>query len=173
MYMKQLFSPWRSQYIAGINSNENTGSNFMEDASRIISIPDYNNLVVYRSEYTFVMMNRFPYNAGHLMVIPIRKVSTLSDMNIVELADLSKILQLSERVLQRVYTPQGINIGANIGAAAGAGVPDYLHFHVLPRWNGDTNFLPVLADVKIISESFEDSFNKIAAAFLSESNSEE
>jgi len=110
-------------------------------------------------------MNRFPYNAGHLLISPTIHHADLATLDPAIASSLMSVLQLSVRVTQRVLAPQGMNVGANLGRPAGAGVPDHLHFHTVPRWNGDTNFMPVLADVKVVSEDLPTTWARFAEAF--------
>ena len=113
---------------------------------------DEESLVVFRGRESFVLMNRFPYNSGHLMVIPVRHTSDFQSLTKTEMAETMELLSASERALMELSHPQGFNIGMNIGRASGAGIDGHLHWHIVPRWNGDTNFMPILAEVKIVSE---------------------
>lgn len=163
--MDVLFSPWRSVYIQSFSqtSKQVVDDCFLCNAAH--SDNDNEHLVVYRGTSVFVILNRYPYNSGHVMVVPI---SHGGDITITEgdvLTELMQTIQLTTRVLKSVYNPHGFNIGANLGKVAGAGVPDHLHFHIVPRWNGDVNFMPVLADIKVASESLDDTFNKIKQGF--------
>jgi ATP adenylyltransferase len=170
--MEQLLSPWRSQYIqsfkeeqkGSIGENDTQYSSFLE-AAFCNPQEDEQRLVVARREHCFVIMNRYPYNNGHIMVVPNRCVASMEGLEEDELFNLMKTIQEGTTVLTKIYRPHGINFGANIGAAAGAGVPNHIHFHLVPRWNGDTNFMPVLADVKVVSESLADSWQKLTAEF--------
>jgi len=111
-------------------------------------------------------MNRFPYNNGHLMVVPYRHIGDLLQLKKDEKGDLFQLIQWSVKALEVVMKPHGFNIGMNLGRVAGAGVEDHLHFHVVPRWNGDTNFMPILADTKVVSEALEKSYQKLQTAFV-------
>ncbi len=126
---------------------------------------DATNLVVHRGQACFVIMNRFPYNAGHLMVVPYAHVGDFAQLAPEVSAELMHTIQLCHTVLTKLYLPHGFNIGANLGRVAGAGVPDHIHFHIVPRWSGDTNFMPVLADIRVASESLETSHDEIRAMF--------
>ena len=110
-----------------------------------------------------MILNAFPYNAGHLMVAPFRHVGELEDVSEQELADLDALLQRSIRALKEEYAPHGFNIGMNLGRVAGAGIPDHVHWHVVPRWNGDTNFMPVVGQTKVLPELLEESFQRLSA----------
>ena len=126
---------------------------------------DSSNLVVWRPPGALVMLNRFPYNNGHLMVAPAAHVGDLADLSDEQSTELMAALKRSLRVLEGEMTPEGFNVGVNQGKVAGAGVPDHVHVHVVPRWNGDTNFMPVLAEVKVINEHLQRSWEKLSRAF--------
>jgi len=158
--MGRLWAPWRMQYIDGIADSE--GCFFCEAAT--CDEPGVENLVVWKNERALCIMNRFPYNNGHLLVAPLDHEGELEDLapevNEALLAGIVK----TKRVLEKVMNPDGFNIGLNIGRAAGAGVEDHLHFHIVPRWNGDTNFMPVLAGTKVIPQSLADLYEKLRSA---------
>jgi ATP adenylyltransferase len=162
--MKNLWSPWRSQYIESFK-HEQAGDNciFCEAAKKDIS--DLGNLLVRKSEKIIVVMNLFPYNNGHLMVLPARHVGSLQEITKEESHELIDELFLAEKVLNKIYSPQGFNIGANLGRAGGAGIDDHIHFHILPRWNGDTNFMPVIGEVRVISQELSDTKKKLLAGY--------
>ena len=158
--MKNLWSPWRSQYIESFKEEQFDGKCiFCEAAQKDTS--DINNLLVRKSESVIVVMNLYPYNNGHLMVLPKRHVGLLEEINKEESHELIDELMLAEKVLGKIYMPQGFNIGANLGRAGGAGIEDHIHFHILPRWNGDTNFMPVIGEVKVISQDLADTKKKL------------
>jgi len=162
--MKNLWSPWRSQYIESFKEEQSGGKCiFCETAGKDIS--DLNNLLVRKSENIIVVMNLYPYNNGHLMVLPRRHVGSLEEINKEESHELIDELMLAEKVLRKIYTPQGFNIGANLGRAGGAGIEDHIHFHILPRWNGDTNFMPAIGEVKVISQDLVDTKRKLLAGY--------
>lgn len=112
-------------------------------------------LLLWRSEHCYIVMNKFPYNAGHLLVIPYREVPTLDALSREERADLMEGIVKGQAILSRALRPDGFNVGFNFGAAGGAGIPRHLHCHIVPRWNGDTNFMPVIADIKVIPQSMD------------------
>jgi ATP adenylyltransferase len=126
---------------------------------------DRENLIVHRSERSFTILNRFPYNAGHLMVIPRAHVADFARLERDELIDLHDELRRAVEVLQRVASPDGLNVGMNLGRSAGAGILDHMHYHVVPRWAGDNNFMPVLADVRVIVEHLDETWERIQAGF--------
>lgn len=164
--MDQLWSPWRSQYIESFSDTkgrEQSGC-FLCEALNSPS-EDRERLVVARREHCFIIMNRYPYNNGHILVVPTKHTGEMAELDDNHLSCIMNTIRESTAVLQRLFSPDGINIGANIGRAAGAGVPDHIHFHLVPRWNGDTNFMATFADIKVISSSLEDTRDKLAEAF--------
>ena len=162
--MQQMWSPWRSQYIQSFKDETAQPACFLCAARDAVG-DEEQHLVVHRAESCFVIMNRYPYNSGHVMVVPQRHTGALEELTADELAEIMLTIRDTDKVLRHVFRPHGMNIGANLGRTAGAGLPDHLHFHLVPRWNGDTNFMPVLADVKVVSESLEDSRRKISEAY--------
>jgi ATP adenylyltransferase len=166
--MDRIWSPWRSQYIASFKKpqrKKNADSLFT--AARK-SRNDDRNLIVWRGKTCFVIMNRYPYNSGHLMVVPNRQIGSILDLSPEELSEIMQTVQRSIRALDAVMGPQGYNVGANLGRVSGAGVENHIHFHVVPRWNGDTNFMPVLADIKVISEDMHKTLKKLQKFFTAE-----
>jgi ATP adenylyltransferase len=121
--------------------------------------------ILYRGETAFVMLNAFPYNTGHLMVAPLRHVAELHDLNSVELAGLMELTSRSVDIVKEAMTPDGFNVGMNLGAVAGAGVPGHLHIHVVPRWGGDTNFMAVVGETKVLPEMIDDTDAKLRPRF--------
>jgi ATP adenylyltransferase len=149
--MEKLWSPWRSSYIDSFNTKKDSdGCVFCEIP--VIGIESNESLVVLKNELCFVMLNLYPYNSGHLMVIPYRHLCDINELTENELFEAMTTVRLSIKALDGVMKPQGYNFGANLGKAAGAGIDSHLHFHIVPRWNGDTNFMPALGNVKIISQ---------------------
>lgn len=161
--MKKIWAPWRMEYILNAVNNENETCFF---CNGIEEKDDRKNLILYRSSLAFVMLNRFPYNNGHLMVVPYRHTGDFLNLSVEEQSDLSRLLQLSVQALTDLMQPDGFNIGMNLGRVAGAGVADHLHYHIVPRWDGDTNFMPVISDTKVISEALDASYDKLHSAFL-------
>jgi len=164
--MEILWSPWRTKYIESFKDEENGRSCFVCEA---INNPNEakERLVVYRTEHTIVVMNKFPYNAGHLLICPIKHTSTLDDLSSEELLDLMTVIRKSIQILGEAMKPHGYNVGMNIGRVAGAGLPEHIHFHVIPRWNGDTSFISVISDTKVISQSMEEIYDKLNSLFNS------
>jgi len=126
---------------------------------------DEENLILYRGETCFVIMNKFPYNNGHLMVAPYRHTADLAGLSPKEREELMALAGMGVTVLQQVLSAHGFNIGMNLGRVAGAGIDQHLHLHIVPRWSGDTNFMPVLGEVKVISEALEETYRKLKAGF--------
>jgi ATP adenylyltransferase len=126
---------------------------------------DRKNLIVHRSARSFTILNRYPYNNGHVMVVPRAHVSRLEDLDAEAFADLQDELRRAVAVIRRAYRPEAMNVGMNLGKAAGAGIEDHLHWHVVPRWGGDTNFMPVLADTKVMIEHLDESWRRIREGF--------
>lgn len=164
--MDILWSPWRSEYIEGFKDETAKKEECFFCAAIENPHQDSERLVVHRAEHCIVMMNKYPYNSGHLLVAPLRHIAEFQELNPIELSDIMLMLQRCEMILSSLYKPQGFNIGANLGRAAGAGVPSHLHFHILPRWYGDTNFMATIGDIKVVSESIAKAHQQITEAFL-------
>lgn len=162
--MKRIFSPWRTKYIEGFSEEKPEEKNFIIRA--LESDQDKENLVLSRREYCIIMMNKYPYNNGHLLIAPNREVNEILSLNPQEYDDINHAIRDSIKVIKKIYSPHGYNLGVNAGEAAGAGLPQHLHYHIVPRWNGDTNFMATLADTKVVSVSMEDSYDKLRQAFL-------
>lgn len=146
MTRKILWAPWRGEYVAG---KKESGCIFCPPEN---NLPDEERLILYRDKKVLVLMNKFPYNTGHLLISPRRHVKDLEDLTDEELLALMKICQESIKILKKVLNPHGFNIGFNLGKVAGAGYPDHIHLQLVPRWEGDTNFLAILDDVRVISQ---------------------
>ena len=159
--MERLWAPWRMEYIKS-TQDEEQDCIFCQKPKET---NDKENLIVYRSSLSFIIMNKFPYNNGHLMVVPYKHEADLTKFTDDVLLDTQHLLQLSLRALNATINPHGINIGVNLGRGAGAGIVDHLHYHIVPRWIGDTNYMPVLAGTKVISEALEDSWQKLHTSF--------
>lgn len=161
--MKRLFSPWRSQYIATFKDGHKKKDDCL--FCRLAKERnDAKNLVLARKEHCFVVMNRYPYNSGHLMIVPYSHTSTFEGLSREEYAAVMETTSAMISLLGKVSQPQGFNFGANLGRAAGAGIDQHVHFHLVPRWNGDTNFMPTVAEVKIISEETRKIFEALRKA---------
>jgi ATP adenylyltransferase len=160
--MERLWAPWRMEYIT---EEPRPGCLFC----RVIEHPDDKDaaLVVWRPQGAIVLLNKFPYNPGHAMVVPQAHLAGLEDLDDTQTADLMRALRRTITVLKSSLKPEGFNIGANQGRVAGAGIPDHVHVHVVPRWNGDTNFMPVLGEVKVVNEHLLQTAAKLSEAFAS------
>ncbi|GAC1508186.1 MAG: HIT domain-containing protein [Candidatus Dormibacteraceae bacterium] len=158
--MKRLWAPWRMEYIAG---EHRPGCLFC----RVIADPKDNDseLVLWRPEGAIVMLNKFPYNPGHALVAPVAHVPGLEALDDSQTTLLMRAVRRTIDALRGTMNPEGLNVGVNMGRAAGAGIPDHVHFHVVPRWNGDTNFMPVLDDVKVVNEALAQTAAKLREAF--------
>jgi len=157
--VKQLWAPWRLEYIQGADEQE--GCVFCG----ALEADDEAGLVVHRGERAFVLLNKFPYASGHLMVAPNRHEGEFGELDRDEAAEIHLLASSALGALAETMSPQGFNLGWNLGRIAGAGVVDHVHMHVVPRWAGDTNFMPVLADVKVLPEALEETRRKIAAVW--------
>jgi ATP adenylyltransferase len=151
--MDQLWAPWRLAYVAAAKPPAEGDPCFI--CRGLAENDDRENLIALRSPQSVVILNRFPYNNGHLLVAPRAHKGTLADLNPPEIMETQQSLTRLVSVLSDLMHPDGYNIGLNLGRVAGAGLPGHLHWHIVPRWNGDTNFMPVLSDVKVISQSLD------------------
>src|SRR5512137_1731034 len=158
MILERLWAPWRIEYIM---SRKPPGCIFCD---RPAENNDDSNLILHRGKYHFIIMNAFPYNNGHMMVVPYRHTSSLSDWSAEERAEMMELADLGVELLKRTMRPDGFNLGINMGLVAGAGVADHIHLHIVPRWNGDTNFMPVLSDTRVISEHLKATYAKLKSA---------
>lgn len=156
--MKRLWSPWRMEYLT---EEQPQGCLFCLKAEED---RDAENLIAWRGGRAFVMLNRYPYNAGHLMVVPYVHVPSVEDLPPETLTALMLLVNRSLAALRRAMSPDAFNIGANLGRVAGAGIAEHVHLHVVPRWEGDTNFMPVLADVRVVPELLAETYRKVRAA---------
>lgn len=161
--MEHIFAPWRKDFIENKEKKEE-GCIF---CNRIKAGVLLETLVVYKGLYSFVILNKYPYNNGHLMVVPNTHTADLSFLTVEELNDLMANVKTSLEKLKEAYNPQGFNIGMNLGSVAGAGITEHLHWHVVPRWGGDTNFMPVTGGTKVLHEMLEDTYNKLYPLFNS------
>jgi ATP adenylyltransferase len=159
--MEQLFAPWRMEYIG---REPEAGCLFCRLRDQAPDT-DRQALVLARAPGALVLLNRFPYNSGHLMVAPTAHVGSLEDLDDEATALLMRGLRTALGVLRAVMSPEGFNVGANLGQVAGAGIPGHVHLHVVPRWNGDTNFMPVLAEAKVINEHLDQTWAKLREAW--------
>ena len=153
--IRPIWAPWRMQYIL---SKKGPECIFCEEPKED---KDRENLILFRSTQGFIIMNLYPYNNGHLMVVPYRHVYSITELSNDELLDRMKMVQQSVQCLKEAFLPEGFNIGLNIGKVAGAGIEEHLHFHVIPRWVGDTHFMAVLGEVRVIPEHVLNTYDKL------------
>lgn len=158
--MDYLWTPWRYSYITGAEPPQ--GCVFCSAAQ---ADDDRENLIVYRGERNFVILNRFPYTNGHVMVVPYDHLGTLERMPDDTLVEMMRLARQSEKHLRAIYRPDGLNLGMNLGRSAGAGIADHVHMHILPRWTGDTNFMTVTGETRVLPEDLPITWEKLTAAF--------
>ena len=159
--MEKLWAPWRMELVS--KGEPEPGGCIFCDLPR--GTDDRKNLILGRTANTFAILNRFPYNNGHLMVVPRAHVSDLESLPDGDYAELGSMLRVALRLVRGSYAPHGSNVGMNLGRSAGAGIADHLHWHIVPRWNGDTNFMPVLGETKVMVEHLEASWDRLRPLF--------
>ena len=158
--MDNLWAPWRMQYVRAPKKNtEETFLKKLEDGN------DEENLVLFRGEHSFVCMNLYPYNNGHIMILPNNIVEKPEELDDVTQFEIMKIASLSMKIIREKMNAEGFNFGANIGASAGAGIAEHLHFHIVPRWKGDTNFMPVVGNTKVNVQGLQDTYDELILYF--------
>ncbi len=157
--MELLWSPWRYEYVSSVADSR--GCVFCD----ALHEPDDTSLVLHRGRAAFVILNLYPYNSGHLMIVPARHIATLGAATAEECCELMVLVRLAEQALTEAYRPQGLNVGMNLGRAAGAGIVDHLHIHVVPRWSGDTNFMPVVGGVRVMPEDLTQAVERLRPVF--------
>lgn len=155
--MKRLWAPWRMQYLTG---EKEKGCIF---CTRIAESRDRENYILYRGERGFLILNLYPYNNGHMMAVPYNHVASLEDLDTETLTELMLLVNKGLAALRKAMSPQGFNVGVNIGEVAGAGVAGHVHIHIVPRWGGDTNFMPILADTRVVPELLDQTYERLRA----------
>ncbi len=161
--MKRMWSPWRSQHIERMGEADPTaGPSIFAKLAR--EDQDEENLILWRGRNVFVLMNRYPYNNGHLMIVPYREVESYEAVTTAEQQEIAQAIERCIRWLRQALNPEGFNVGMNLGLAAGAGIPGHLHVHVVPRWLGDTNFMPTVGEVKVVPEAMQATYARLRAA---------
>lgn len=163
--MEWLHAPWRIEYILAPKPSPADGSLFTQIAQ---AGDDQAHYVLARARTCFALLNTYPYNGGHLMIVPYKQTASLNDLTDQELLDLLKLTRRCLNALTRAMKPDGFNVGLNLGRCAGAGIIEHLHIHVVPRWHGDTNFMPVLADTRVVPEALSEVAAKLRAALAAE-----
>jgi len=159
-YMKRIWSPWRMKYI-----KENSSQSECPFCKAISGKDDRKNLVVFRGKNAFVMLNRYPYTTGHILVLPYIHQEKMSEFDPKTRSEMMELVNQAGQILELVYKPQGMNVGLNLGTAAGAGIPKHLHWHIVPRWMGDTNYMTTVGSVRVLPESLEDTYQKIQSSW--------
>lgn len=157
--MRQIWAPWRKKYV---RSRRKTGGCLFCRVLRAPRKKDFKNLLLLRSKHSFLMLNLYPYTNGHLMAVPNRHVPSLEKLNEGEKLDLLRLQDRALGLLRRALHPQGFNLGINLGKVAGAGIPRHVHIHIVPRWFGDTNFMPVLSGAKVIADSPQGTYQALS-----------
>ncbi len=153
--MERLWAPWRIEYVRMEKMEECIFCKFPKEDR------DEENLILHRGKYAFIIMNNYPYNPGHLMVAPYRHVANFEDLKGDEVLELYALTSLAIKAIKNAMKPQGFNIGINIGRVAGAGIEGHVHVHIVPRWNGDTNFMPVISDTKVIVQGLRENYKEL------------
>ncbi len=161
--MEHLWAPWRMAFIAPEKPQSEPQACIF--CTKPAADCDAENYILYRGTYCFMMLNIYPYNNGHLMIAPYQHIANIEDLDAPTLAELMAQTQLASRALRLVMRPDGFNMGINEGKAAGAGFAEHMHLHIVPRWQGDTNFMPVIADVKVMPELLDATYQKLKQAF--------
>lgn len=159
--MEHLWAPWRMKFIEELRS-KGSGCLFCELAAEG---DDKKRLILHRGKCVYAVMNRFPYNNGHIMIVPYKHTGSLEDLEDAEYAEIMRICSHSLRIMQKTLEAEGFNCGFNIGKVAGAGVKDHIHLHVVPRWTGDANFLPIIGETRTMLEYLEDTYNRLIGEF--------
>ncbi len=159
---KPLWAPWRMAFIDAPKQEDCIFCHFPAEEG---AEADRRNLIVHRSARAFTILNRYPYNSGHVMVIPRAHVARLEDLSPEDFAELHEELRRAVVAVRAAYRPEGMNVGMNLGKSAGAGIADHLHYHVVPRWAGDNNFMPVLADIRVMVQHLDETWDRISRAF--------
>jgi ATP adenylyltransferase len=164
--MNHLWSPWRMSYMQSDRNHEECA--FCTELTR----PDGpDNLILFRGQRAFVILNRFPYTSGHLMTVPYAHIATLDELDCQTRAELMELAVTAMQVLGAVYHPQGFNLGMNIGDAGGAGIAEHIHMHVVPRWIGDTNFMSALGETRVLPELLNETYRRVCGAWCTKPNS--
>ena len=163
--MDRMWAGWRSQYVAGASHGELAGPGSVFSRILAAGVPDEEAYIVWRGRHTFAILNTFPYTSGHVLLMPYREVAEIEDLTDDESAELWSAIRDAVVAVKAAFNPQGINVGFNLGEAAGAGIPSHLHAHVLPRWNADSNFITSVAEARVLPQPLDESWAKLRAAW--------
>ncbi len=167
--MRQLWAPWRMAYLRSDRASEGGGCLFCAK----IEADDAEEQVLYRGNLCYITLNRYPYNTGHLLIVPYQHTDRLEALDDTTAAELMNLTQAALRILEEVYHPQGFNIGINQGRAAGAGVAEHLHLHIVPRWNGDANYMTTIAETRVMPETLIQTYERLLPLFRALSHGRE
>jgi ATP adenylyltransferase len=163
--MQSIWAPWRLSYIEKPHA-------VGEDGCIFVDLPaqddDRKNYILYRGHNAFVILNAFPYTSGHLMIAPFKHTANLTELDDATLLEINQLVARAVEWLKGAYRPEGFNIGVNLGSAAGAGIPDHIHWHVVPRWGGDTNYMTTVANTRVLPQSLEDTYDRLHAIIQNE-----
>lgn len=158
---EQLWAPWRFKYVSTADASRPDGCIFVDLPAQD---EDETNLILYRGKTGFVILNRFPYTSGHLMVAPYKHTADITGLDDEELLEINQMVAMCVRWITAVYRPQGFNIGVNMGEAGGAGIPSHIHWHIVPRWTGDTNYMTAVGGVRVIPQTLDESYRLLTDA---------
>ena len=164
--MNRMYSPWREVYMQSFKDDKPAGEDGKSVFADIPPEEDEKRFVLHRAKKCFIIMNLYPYNCGHLMVIPYQQTPDFSELDQETKLEIMELTDLSIKALKLTLRPQGFNVGANLGRIAGGSVDNHIHFHIVPRWEGDTNFMPVLADAKVLSNDMRSTYQNLRKAFI-------
>ena len=156
--MERLWRPWRIEYVRNIESIRDEGCIF---CSKPAGHDDRDSLILHRGDTAYIIMNLYPYNTGHVMATPYRHIGDLEELSEAEMKELMDLTALAVKAIKREMQPQGFNLGMNLGKAAGAGFDEHIHMHIVPRWQGDTNFMPVVGESKVMPETIADTYERL------------
>ena len=157
--MKPLWAPWRMEYVKAPKEDENIFND------KVNSKNDRDNLILFRGDFSFIIMNLYPYNNGHILILPYKKISNMEDLNDNELLEIMKLAKEAMLIFKRKMNAEGFNFGLNMGKAAGAGIKEHLHYHLVPRWSGDNNFMPTIGNTKVIVQGLLETYDLIFPEF--------
>jgi ATP adenylyltransferase len=158
--MEHIWSPWRYRYIAAVDDQK-----VCVFCRALEGEDDHESLILHRAQKNFVILNLFPYTSGHLMIVPFSHTASLADLDLATTAEMMELTKLAEKALGSEYQPDGFNIGMNLGRAAGAGVAEHIHLHVVPRWSGDANFVSIVGETRVLPEELSTSFERLKKYF--------